>query len=1424
MQRMSIREVCERVSKRDPQMKEKLETAVDCLVVLGSLLTTGASGGLVGLSVATGGLALRRWVSQTLEALLSEQGLSLGEVLNRLARHVDEVDRYERMTEAYTLAAYAAFFDARDRHLATLLREHRLLTGSVPSQPLVDVISKRFPSSPAQGARPPCKLTDRDLTLPHPADPFEQQRAALMPLFGDLCTALHLLLHDSTVCSRPAPKAHIQDIVDALQALPAQCMDIFQSHYLTLCAQLPEFAAWAGLQRHAELKLHLEEVGDAYWQAHLRLSRDAADALDIGLRTLYHHGEARKEALTQQLEALPAATYAYPAHRALRSLSGLYQSRVERPVVEDEDSDPNDPRTLRYPRRSEAFIPQAFKVLRVTPENRGHLGDERTWQALEARDDLGTFLVELLASPHSWRAPVIILGHPGSGKSLLTHVLAAHRIPHGLLPIRVPLRATTHEDIDKQVVEAVERDTHEAELSWSKLEAAMGKARPLVLLDGYDELLQVSGALKSNYLDKVKEFQQNRLDLLGAPVRCVVTSRVTLIDKARVPLNATILRLEPFDARRQQAWMDVWNSFNAAHFAHVGVQPFQLPDAGRARLAHELAEQPLLLLLLALYDAQDNALARSEGFDRAQLYEALIQRFVRRELEKDAGFRATDKAEQQRRLNTDIDRISIVAVHMLMHRSTLITDDQLRQALGFFQPARAGLDKLDAVLLLGSFFFIHQSEAEVEDAQVDDRARTYEFLHNTFGEYLAARWMVGRLAEEMRDWLDAQRSPRWAAQLEARYGSLRELPETWYAPWSSAPLFEKRVVVEMMGERFAHVGLPTEGTREALDLFITRQLRATLEEGALAPLPAEACPSLPPLGRLALYSMNLVIARTWLLPEPLTLAEGFAPPSPDGGPAWERLTHLWQGWIPPWRLRELNGFIRARREDGVVVQRSSFKPYGQESGFNYTVLDDAAMVADAIDDPLTAGLVDMRRHVQSGFRGELERAVVGFQRAGLPCDLDRWILGVQHSVWEGGVPDTLLDAPPGRRRESRSRAMDLIERYMLALDSPSETRDGLLHGVCRPAVNLLGAGPHSSDLLLIARAVDLGVRHFSDEALPQLVSGVRGALLTWRPVDWRARRGLVRDATIHQALTDLRVLERALCRALLRVPEFGLADHLTPVESVALPMLSLLTANDAQQVRAALQVLHLGLAEVMYEPSPIPEAILAHVGRRLPPEEIAAALPEVGLWGRGGGRLRVEPSSFRALLRLAATGGALVSMARDLFELLSHGEDPSLSIYLSPEWMLVEVAVIHARELSHRAHLIRQLKRAPITRERLLGVIETVGMDLVHQDRHRPGAHREILTFLDAAQLVWRLSTTPCFLSEESLDLITHLLQTAPDWPLETSLTVLRALADLDPTELFATLDDDADPRLQQNLRALRQHAAQFAALGAVLPAQALTT
>ena len=170
-----------------------------------------------------------------------------------------------------------------------------------------------------------------------------------------------------------------------------------------------------------------------------------------------------------------------------------------------------------------------------------------------------------------------------------------------------------------QIEHAVRDATGEA-LSWPALARTAGGALPVVLLDGFDELLQATGVSRSDYLEQVVRFAEREADH-GRPVAVVVTSRTTVADRTRIPPGGTVaVRLEPFDDAQVGRWLDIWNHANAPYFAAAGLRALPVQTV----LVHqELTGRPLLLLMLALYDADDNTLQREgAALDRAGLYEA----------------------------------------------------------------------------------------------------------------------------------------------------------------------------------------------------------------------------------------------------------------------------------------------------------------------------------------------------------------------------------------------------------------------------------------------------------------------------------------------------------------------------------------------------------------------------------------------------------------------------------------------------------------------------------------------------------------------------------------------------------------------------------------------------------------------------------
>ncbi|MFJ5027116.1 hypothetical protein ACIQB5_03270 [Streptomyces sp. NPDC088560] len=187
-------------------------------------------------------------------------------------------------------------------------------------------------------------------------------------------------------------------------------------------------------------------------------------------------------------------------------------------------------------------------------------------------------------------------------------------------------------DLQAQLEHALRRETGRA-VGWPDWSEAVPGAIPVVLLDGLDELLQAGAQLLDSarqwsYLREIERFQAREAEQ-GRPLIVLVTSRTVVADRSEIPARSQVLRLEPFGEGEIERWLDIWNSANRSHFERHGLHPLALAPV----LQHaELAAQPLLLLMLALYDSVSGDLHRMryERISRTQLYERLLTEFARR--------------------------------------------------------------------------------------------------------------------------------------------------------------------------------------------------------------------------------------------------------------------------------------------------------------------------------------------------------------------------------------------------------------------------------------------------------------------------------------------------------------------------------------------------------------------------------------------------------------------------------------------------------------------------------------------------------------------------------------------------------------------------------------------------------------------------
>ncbi|MEV7203461.1 NACHT N-terminal helical domain 7-containing protein [Streptomyces griseoluteus] len=540
-----------------------------------------------------------------------------------------------------------------------------------------------------------------------------------------------------------------------------------------------------------------------------------------------------------------------PAHR--------YRRLLRAPLADAEEAGP------AMPTLENGYVDPAFRLAHQHSGGR-HLSSDDWWLTQPEREDLGDFLAAHLLTAHATSAPLVILGHPGAGKSLLTKLLAA-RLPEAeFFCQRVELRHIPADlNVQDQLEESLRRSTGRS-TSWP--EAARPGMVRVVVLDGFDELLQAASAdhaRYSNYLHDLADFQLREYEL-GRPTIAVVTSRTVVADQAPTPRLSTVIRLEPFDDDRIGHWVKVWNTANRRYFTAHGLQPL---DRDVLQPHSDLISQPLLLLMLALYDASSNALhqLRGEDIGRLGLYERLLTEFTRRQVAKHNG--ALPRPAEAAAVEHELRRLAVIAIGMFNRRRQGITASEAHAD----QAALLDADVAPSPLLFGSFFFIHEAQAVV----TGQHRHSYEFLHATFGEYLTARLIIDELKQHL---LHAD-NPHPAASAD---------DDRLHALLSHVPLADRAEVVQNLTDLISSLSQQ----HSHLTTLLIHLFKAATGDNTppdrppYEPLPARRGE------REAVYSVNLLLLAV-LVEDSVRVSRLFDARNPVD--SWRRQSMLWRSQL-----------------------------------------------------------------------------------------------------------------------------------------------------------------------------------------------------------------------------------------------------------------------------------------------------------------------------------------------------------------------------------------------------------------------------------------------------------------------------------------------------------------------------------------------
>lgn len=384
----------------------------------------------------------------------------------------DYLARMERMERAYGLICYTAFFDTLDKLLPDDLRNRINLQSQEEGRKLENNEIDELLTT-LQGP------LNEPLSFPHPTSSLEDLESQLTKLYQHMAKNFGEYVNKMSLFEELEEKES-DNFVKLIKKLPKDAIKRFEGQYYELARKYEDFRIWIEIkEKRADQKTRSNHMKE-----YMSLARHSDEKMDIGFSKLQ-----------QTVLAMPDIFQEVKAKHVVEALRNRYEHIIEQPLIEKEEVPEGDGIRPVFPKISEAFIPQSYRVLRHTSKGKDiHLEKEETWEKLDAKCDLEAFLLRFLSSPYSIEAPLLILGHPGSGKSLLTKVLSAKLMSKTYTPIRIPLRDLKHpeSEIPNLVEEQINKDISDDMGSWADFSRQFTDRPLLIILDGYDELLQAS--------------------------------------------------------------------------------------------------------------------------------------------------------------------------------------------------------------------------------------------------------------------------------------------------------------------------------------------------------------------------------------------------------------------------------------------------------------------------------------------------------------------------------------------------------------------------------------------------------------------------------------------------------------------------------------------------------------------------------------------------------------------------------------------------------------------------------------------------------------------------------------------------------------------------------------------------------------------
>jgi len=631
----------------------------------------------------------------------------------------------------------------------------------------------------------------------------------------------------------------------------------YNAFIVNLCKEFPEFAIWVNISKQEEqILVQKESVIDILEAINTNFTTIAEQINESVIESVLTRVKAfQKDVCPQE----PGLKNILTAHELLlddqkEAIKNILQEKtwsdisahqtaikkyLKKLILENND----DLKGIRLSTNEDMYIPQSFKYIRFYKDkfnNNILVPDfwEKSHNEIKSGEDIGSILLKSLIDPHSSSSPIIILGNPGAGKSMLSHIFAARLSESSeFVPFLIKLRDvnTSNTKVNEHINQGLKKSLGcDSNVSWIEWAKEFKDRTPVIMLDGFDELLQASATELNGYLLEIQELQNQAMNYDIFP-RVILTSRLAIMQDIKIPDGTINIKLDSFNEERQKLWINKWNRLqNAENF-----KPFGIPNNTHIR---ELAKEPLLLFMLAIYDFEESELqlAENENFSQSKLYDRLFKKFTIRQLEKDTSFIHLNHDDEEERIEFFRLRLGVVALMMFLNDKTNQSSNKLSEELKGFELSNENMDHNE---IIGGFFFIHENKATKENGE---KLLNFEFLHKTFGEFLAADFLL-----------------RIAAYRVDKSKNRRKLSkeETFRFCFGYNWLHKHPKILSFMMEHSSNV---FQNLEKEIELFIKDEIESTFDKNILK-FPTNEINlmnPLPVIEHLAIYSQNLILLWT----------------------------------------------------------------------------------------------------------------------------------------------------------------------------------------------------------------------------------------------------------------------------------------------------------------------------------------------------------------------------------------------------------------------------------------------------------------------------------------------------------------------------------------------------------------------------------